>query len=85
MSQHQIDEQRNRPERVFVAPNIVKCFNHWEDEEQDKMVFVTEIIVPMSGKPKKGFTCLGLGNYTPTGHSRREATGTINNNTALKD
>jgi hypothetical protein len=66
-----------------VAPNIVQCFNYWDDEENDKMVFLTEIIEPMQGKPKKGFTCLGLGNYTPTGHHRREATGTINSSTAL--
>jgi len=60
-----------------VAPNIVKCFNFWDDEETGKMVFITEIIDPGARLSKRGFTCLQLGNYTPTGHERREATGGV--------
>uniref|UniRef100_A0A7S0WEI7 Cyclic nucleotide-binding domain-containing protein n=1 Tax=Hemiselmis tepida TaxID=464990 RepID=A0A7S0WEI7_9CRYP len=77
LSEEQREEKRLRPERIFVAPNIVKCFNFWDDEETGKMVFITEIIDPGARLSKRGFTCLQLGNYTPTGHERREATGGV--------
>ena len=65
LTKEMIEARRNKPERVFHAPSIIKCFSSWEDEETNSMVFITELIEATHGvgKTKRAFSCLQLGNF----------------------
>ena len=69
LSKEQLEARRNKPERVYHAPTIIKCFNMWEDESSKTMTFITELLNPgQVGAPsirRRAFTCLQLGNYNP--------------------
>ena len=80
LTKEMIEARRNKPERVFHAPSIIKCFSSWEDEETNSMVFITELIEATHGvgKTKRAFSCLQLGNYvTKKGAATANSDGTL--------
>jgi len=52
MSKEMIAARANKVERMFHAPDIIKCFNFWHEEETNSMVFITELIQPSRGVGK---------------------------------
>jgi len=49
MNAEMLAAKRDKKERMFYAPNIIKCYNYWEEEQTNSMVFITQLIEGTKG------------------------------------